>query len=219
MTLPRKSEHSHPWNSTLMQWQASCVMIVHEPHVHAQVAVVQFSNDVRVEVAPQNMPLDELKRQLDEMVRILSDTHVTRSHDARSRNGVFLVVQHLKCLACLCQSRMNGGTNIALAIKQAGQLLKNEDADASRIIVLLTDGRVDTFQGELQTSATWRFMGFSCVQVFQFHSCHSLSVCRRSCMQGHVRFSLGTCSHVLNCTGVMWCRHWPSKSVISSAAG
>lgn len=45
---------------------------------------------------------------------------------------------------------MNGGTNIALAIKQAGQLLKTEDADASRIIVLLTDGRVDTFQGELQ---------------------------------------------------------------------
>ena len=62
--------------------------------------------------------------------------------------------QHLRCLACLCQSRMNGGTNIALAIKQAGQLLKNEDADASRIIILLTDGRVDTFQGELQTAST-----------------------------------------------------------------
>jgi Mg-chelatase subunit ChlD len=45
------------------------------------------------------------------------------------------------------QSRMNGGTNIALAIKQAGALLKNEDADAARIVVLLTDGRVDTFQG------------------------------------------------------------------------
>ncbi len=42
---------------------------------------------------------------------------------------------------------MNGGTNIALAIKQAGSLLKSEDADAARIIVLLTDGRVDTFQG------------------------------------------------------------------------
>ncbi len=44
---------------------------------------------------------------------------------------------------------MNGGTNIALAIKQAGQLLKSEDADASRVIILLTDGRVDTFQGKL----------------------------------------------------------------------
>lgn len=48
---------------------------------------------------------------------------------------------------CGVQSRMNGGTNIALAIKQAGSLLKSEDADAARIIVLLTDGRVDTFQG------------------------------------------------------------------------
>lgn len=44
---------------------------------------------------------------------------------------------------------MNGGTNIALAIKQAGQLLKSEDADAARVIILLTDGRVDTFQGKL----------------------------------------------------------------------
>ena len=43
---------------------------------------------------------------------------------------------------------MNGGTNIALSIKQAGQLLKGEDADAARIIVLLTDGRVDAFQGQ-----------------------------------------------------------------------
>ena len=46
------------------------------------------------------------------------------------------------------QARMNGGTNIALSIKQAGQLLKGEDADAARIIVLLTDGRVDAFQGQ-----------------------------------------------------------------------
>lgn len=36
--------------------------------MRTQVAVVQFSNDVRVEVAPQHMQLDELKRQLDEMV-------------------------------------------------------------------------------------------------------------------------------------------------------
>ena len=43
---------------------------------------------------------------------------------------------------------MNGGTNIALSIKQAGQLLKDEDPQAARIIVLLTDGRVDAFQGK-----------------------------------------------------------------------
>lgn len=59
------------------QWQASCVMITHEPYVQKQVAVVQFSNDVRVEVAPQYMPLDELKRQLDEMVRTCAGTHTS----------------------------------------------------------------------------------------------------------------------------------------------
>ena len=42
---------------------------------------------------------------------------------------------------------MNGGTNIALSIKQAGQLLRGEDRDTARIVVLLTDGRVDSFQG------------------------------------------------------------------------
>ena len=46
------------------------------------------------------------------------------------------------------QARMNGGTNIALSIQQAGQLLKDEDPQAARIIVLLTDGRVDAFQGK-----------------------------------------------------------------------
>lgn len=38
-------------------------------HAYVQVAVVQFSNDVRVEVAPQHMQLEELKRQLSVMVR------------------------------------------------------------------------------------------------------------------------------------------------------
>lgn len=44
---------------------------------------------------------------------------------------------------------MNGGTNIALSLKQAGQLLREEEPGAARIIILLTDGRVDTFQGEM----------------------------------------------------------------------
>ena len=42
---------------------------------------------------------------------------------------------------------MNGGTNIALSLKQAGQLLRDEEPGAARVIVLLTDGRVDPFQG------------------------------------------------------------------------
>ncbi len=34
-----------------------------------QVSVVQFSNDVRVELAPQHMPMEQLRAQLGEMVR------------------------------------------------------------------------------------------------------------------------------------------------------
>jgi Mg-chelatase subunit ChlD len=65
------------------------------------------------------------------------------------------------------QARMNGGTNIALSIKQAGQLLKHEDPDAARIIVLLTDGRVDGFQGGFYCPAA---LLFSCVAGREFKS-------------------------------------------------
>lgn len=53
----------------------------------------------------------------------------------------------LRGVGCAAQARMNGGTNIALSIKQAGQLLAREEPGTARIIVLLTDGRVDSFQG------------------------------------------------------------------------
>lgn len=42
---------------------------------------------------------------------------------------------------------MNGGTNIALAIQRAGALFhKHLPEDAIRTVVLLTDGRVDSYQ-------------------------------------------------------------------------
>ena len=62
---------------------------------------------------------------------------------------------------------MNGGTNIALSIKQAGQLLKCEDADAARIIVLLTDGRVDAFQGQDLHLAQLTGCSFACVVLLK----------------------------------------------------
>ena len=43
-------------------------------------------------------------------------------------------------------ARMNGGTNIALAVQKAGQLLKPLSATAHRVLVLLTDGRIDSHQ-------------------------------------------------------------------------
>ena len=42
--------------------------------------------------------------------------------------------------------RINGGTNISLAIAKAGQLLKPFSADAERVVCLLTDGRIDSHQ-------------------------------------------------------------------------
>jgi hypothetical protein len=41
---------------------------------------------------------------------------------------------------------MNGGTNISLAVQKAGQLLKPLGEHARRVLVLLTDGRVDSHQ-------------------------------------------------------------------------
>lgn len=42
--------------------------------------------------------------------------------------------------------RMNGGTNIALAVQKAGQLLKPLSPSTRRVLVLLTDGRIDSHQ-------------------------------------------------------------------------
>lgn len=44
------------------------------------------------------------------------------------------------------QYRMNGGTNISLAIQRAGQLLKPLPSSTRRVLVLLTDGRIDSHQ-------------------------------------------------------------------------
>ena len=43
---------------------------------------------------------------------------------------------------------MNGGTNFAVAIQKAAQLLKSLGPNTARILVMLTDGRVDPYQGE-----------------------------------------------------------------------
>lgn len=46
--------------------------VILECRLPEQVAVVQFSNDVRVEVHPRNMPLHELKMRLEDLVRTLA---------------------------------------------------------------------------------------------------------------------------------------------------
>ena len=54
------------------------------------------------------------------------------------------------------QHRMNGGTNIALAVQKAGQLLKPLGPATHRVLVLLTDGRIDSHQvGGGQAGRQW----------------------------------------------------------------
>ncbi len=52
------------------------------------------------------------------------------------------------------QHRMNGGTNIALAVQKAGQLLKPLGPRTQRVLVLLTDGRIDSHQAGLEAGLT-----------------------------------------------------------------
>jgi hypothetical protein len=47
------------------------------------------------------------------------------------------------------QHRMNGGTNIGLAIQRAGQLMKPLAPETHRAVVLLTDGRIDSYQARV----------------------------------------------------------------------
>lgn len=98
---------------TMTDFMANCSDAVRNTVPDFKVAVVQFSNDVRVEIPPTTLDGPALEAMIASMVR------------------------------------MAGGTNIALAIQRAGQLLKKNMAeDAHRVVVLLTDGRVDSYQAK-----------------------------------------------------------------------
>ncbi|KAL4858206.1 hypothetical protein ACK3TF_001693 [Chlorella vulgaris] len=84
----------------------------------AKVAVIQFSNDVRVEQGPVEVDVPAFEALMAGM------------------------------------GRMNGGTNIALAVQKAGQLLKPLSPSTRRVLVLLTDGRIDSHQAVLLPAAS-----------------------------------------------------------------
>ncbi|MEW5299638.1 MAG: hypothetical protein WDW38_004313 [Sanguina aurantia] len=97
-----------------------------------KVGVVQFSNDVKVEFTPGEGDDEAFQKALKSMCshRLPVPASMTASPVAS-------------------QVRMNGGTNISVAIQKAGQLLKNHvDEDATRHVVLITDGRVDAYQSK-----------------------------------------------------------------------
>jgi hypothetical protein len=112
---------------TMTQFIGTALASIVAEHPLARVGILQFSNDVRIELQPQAIDREMFDQKLATMTRI------------------------------------NGGTNISLAISKAGQLLKSADAEllaqqaepgrlkaepghSSRVLVLLTDGRVDAYQ-------------------------------------------------------------------------
>lgn len=61
--------------------------------------------------------------------------------------GYLLVRAQLTAVSV--QARMNGGTNLTLAVDTAGNLMRDKLPEGSpRTLILLTDGRVDHYQGE-----------------------------------------------------------------------
>ena len=52
-----------------------------------QVSVVQFSNDVRVELSPQRMGMEQLRVLLGDMVRLAAHTHSVDGSRQTGRHG------------------------------------------------------------------------------------------------------------------------------------
>ena len=74
-----------------------------------QVAVVQFSNDVRVEVHPRNLPLHELRMRLDHLVRPVCrcSWHFKHAHDVAP--AVLAIVHRARCWPTCCACHYRGG--------------------------------------------------------------------------------------------------------------
>lgn len=195
------SVHTPIWQATRLQ-----VRGVAAGGVRAKVAVIQFSNDVRVEQGPADVDVEAFEALMTGMVRSFNmlgwcrlawsarlarscaaphewrhSIAIATSTDAPARNRTphihwfgrptHPVAQHrmnggTNMCHVLCngtaspllmetisrshllpaQHRMNGGTNIALAVQKAGQLLKPLGPRTQRVLVLLTDGRIDSHQ-------------------------------------------------------------------------
>jgi hypothetical protein len=144
-----------------------------ESTCHAQFAVLQFSNEVRVEMPlgsgdPQALtavlkamvrapPCSLLRCWRPQRARGLAHCHpsrrpATRPDRLQTARTPMSPPPHptphpTPAPLPRPQVRMNGGTNIAAAIKRAAALLKaGAPRAASRSLVLLTDGRVDGYQ-------------------------------------------------------------------------
>lgn len=113
--------------------------------------MLQFSNDVRVEMSPQPVDVESFGQLMQTMVRapLLPSAAQRAAQPLLETHGLTYssAASHLTTHTVLSvQHRMNGGTNISLAVQKAGQLLKPLGEATRRVLVLLTDGRVDSHQ-------------------------------------------------------------------------
>jgi uncharacterized protein YegL len=155
--------------TTFMLTAAELIKTTKTPYQKVHLGVIQFSNEVRVELPPT-----EIKGNFD--LAAGNDktggggggdgnTNIEGDEEGDADEILFeSAVEHML--------RINGGTNIAAAIQKAGQLFKtltlsnNEEngspsarpSNCKKVIALLTDGRIDSFQSHEAKEITARLV-------------------------------------------------------------
>ncbi len=137
--------------------------------------LVQFSNEVKVELFPAQIGASPLEGVGDNRndINFAKDDEAANAQESAFHTAVESMV------------RINGGTNIAAAIQKAGQLFKTLvttdsginnninlidggessnsstpllNKDCRKVIALLTDGRIDSFQAQEAKAITARLV-------------------------------------------------------------
>jgi uncharacterized protein YegL len=153
--------------TSFMLTAANLIKSTKQSHQHIHLGVIQFSNEVRVELPPTRINGVVVKNENGGEVEGRNNFENEGAEEEEST--IFTAVESM--------FRMNGGTNIAAAIQKAGQLFKNlatsynsQDAESStkgtprsarevkKVIALLTDGRIDSFQAHEAKEITSRLV-------------------------------------------------------------
>ncbi|KAG7668192.1 hypothetical protein KSW81_002091 [Nannochloris sp. 'desiccata'] len=159
--------------TSFMLTAATLIKSTKQPHQHIHLGVIQFSNEVRVELPPTQISGVVLEtgngRGCEGKINFQNKGAEGEKAEEEEESPFFTAVESMV--------RINGGTNIAAAIQKAGQLFKNlstshsnEDPENStrapprstselkKVIALLTDGRIDSFQSHEAKEITARLV-------------------------------------------------------------
>jgi hypothetical protein len=142
-----------------------------QPHQQIHIGIVQFSNDVKVELMPTRI------NGSGEVALKILDGGGDGEGEGGEEGGEEEEEEELSGLLSAVENmvRLNGGTNIAAAITKAGQLFKaltnsssdggddgssapvpRASRDCKKVIALLTDGRIESFQArEAKEITAW----------------------------------------------------------------